>query len=222
MTTSGGVVHQLTRDRAVVKAAVTRLTSRDTSVAPARGSRMTAEQAALILRGDRSAVELATGTIVNEPGSLYAGASPQAALAAPPGEAGGPGESASPRRRATARPRRRSGGRPTRCWRRRCGSRPPPTSVLEDVVRGLAPHPGRKVCILVSDGFLDGSGTRDERAVDLRRVIDAATRSGTVVYTLDRAASPRERTRARPASRSRPAWRIACTARPSRSSARRS
>ena len=185
VTTSGGVVHQLTLDRAVVKAAVTRLTSRDASVAPARGSHMTPEQAALILRGDRSAVELATGTIVNQPGSLYAGASPQAALAAPPGEAGaagGVGLTAEVRDSAAEKEVRRQ-AEAVLAEALRFSSAT--ASVLEDVVRGLAPHPGRKVCILVSDGFLDGSGTRDERAVDLRRVIDAATRSGTVVYALD-------------------------------------
>jgi VWFA-related protein len=185
VTTSGGVLHQLTRDRAVVKAAVSRLTLRDTSVSPARGSRMTAEQAALILRGDRSAVDLATGTIVNEPGSLYAGASPQAALSAPPGEAGaagGVGVTAEARDTAAEKEVRRQADAVLAEALRFSAAT---TSVVEDVVRSLAPHPGRKVCILVSDGFLDGTGTRDERAVDLRRVIDAATRSGTVVYTLD-------------------------------------
>jgi VWFA-related protein len=185
VTTSGGVVHQLTRDRAVVKAAVTRLSLRETSVAPARGSHMTAEQAALILRGDRSALDLATGAIVNEAGSLYAGASPQAALAAPPGEAGAAGATG-----VTSEARDSAAGKETRRQAEAVLAEAlrfsaATTSVVEDVVRSLAPHPGRKVCILVSDGFLDGSGTRDERTVDLRRVIDAATRSGTVVYTLD-------------------------------------
>jgi len=52
-------------------------------------------------------------------------------------------------------------------------------------VRGMSRLPGRKLCLLVSDGFLDGSGTRESRSIDLRRVLDAATRSGTVVYSLD-------------------------------------
>src|SRR5262249_33915738 len=56
---------------------------------------------------------------------------------------------------------------------------------LEDVVRGMAGLPGRKLCLVVSNGFLDGSGSRETRNVDLRRVLDAATRSGTVVYSLD-------------------------------------
>ncbi|HEY8148988.1 MAG TPA: VWA domain-containing protein, partial [Vicinamibacteria bacterium] len=58
-------------------------------------------------------------------------------------------------------------------------------NTLEDVVRSFARMPGRKLCLVVSDGFLDGAGSRESRAIDLRRVLDAATRSGTVVYALD-------------------------------------
>src|SRR5205814_963202 len=57
-------------------------------------------------------------------------------------------------------------------------------NILEDVVRSLSRVPGRKLCLIVSDGFLDGSGSRESRAVDLRRVLDAALRSGTAVYAL--------------------------------------
>ena len=52
-------------------------------------------------------------------------------------------------------------------------------------MRGLAPLPGRKLCLLVSDGFLVGTGTSEERTKDLRAIIDAGTRSGTVVYAID-------------------------------------
>ena len=52
-------------------------------------------------------------------------------------------------------------------------------------MRGLAPVPGRKLCLLVSDGFLVGTGTSEERTKDLRAIIDAGTRSGTVVYAID-------------------------------------
>src|SRR6185295_11704701 len=58
-------------------------------------------------------------------------------------------------------------------------------SGVEDVLRGLGAQPGRKLCLLISDGFLVGRGTSDERTRDLQRVTDAATRSGAVVYTLD-------------------------------------
>ena len=56
---------------------------------------------------------------------------------------------------------------------------------LEQVVRALGPLPGRKMVVLLSDGFLVGLGASDTRHFDLRRVVDAATRSGVVVYALD-------------------------------------
>jgi hypothetical protein len=56
---------------------------------------------------------------------------------------------------------------------------------LEDVIRSLAPLEGRKVVVLASDGFLVGLGTRSTHAFDLRNVVDAATRSGVVIYGLD-------------------------------------
>jgi hypothetical protein len=56
---------------------------------------------------------------------------------------------------------------------------------VEDVLRSLAPLPGRKLCLLVSDGFLVGTGTSEERTRDLRAIVDAATRSGAVVYAVD-------------------------------------
>ena len=52
-------------------------------------------------------------------------------------------------------------------------------------MQGLAPLPGRKVVVLVSDGFLVGLGAAENRAYDVRRITDAATRSGVVLYSLD-------------------------------------
>ena len=43
--------------------------------------------------------------------------------------------------------------------------------------------PGRKVVLLLSEGFFLGRGTLSESAYDLRRITDAATRSGVVVYS---------------------------------------
>lgn len=56
---------------------------------------------------------------------------------------------------------------------------------IEAAVAALAPVPGRKMVVLCSDGFLVGLGSSDTRHFDLRRIIDAATRSGTVLYALD-------------------------------------
>jgi VWFA-related protein len=55
---------------------------------------------------------------------------------------------------------------------------------LDRMLRGLAGVPGRKVAVLVSDGFLLGTGTGPE-AIDLRRIFDASARSGVAVYCLD-------------------------------------
>ncbi len=57
-------------------------------------------------------------------------------------------------------------------------------STLENVVRGLRELPGRKVMVLLSDGFLLG-GLRSGRHFDVRRITDAATRAGVVIYSLD-------------------------------------
>ncbi len=58
-------------------------------------------------------------------------------------------------------------------------------SMLETTMRSLAPVPGRKLVLLLSEGFFLGRGTLSESAYDLRRITDAATRSGVVVYSLD-------------------------------------
>jgi VWFA-related protein len=56
---------------------------------------------------------------------------------------------------------------------------------LDSVARGLAELPGRKVIVLVSDGFPMGLGTANSQVFDLRRITDAATRAGVVIYSLD-------------------------------------
>jgi len=57
---------------------------------------------------------------------------------------------------------------------------------LESLMRSSARAPGRKLAFFISDGFLmdtgaNGPGLREK----LDRVIDAATRAGVVVYTID-------------------------------------
>lgn len=55
---------------------------------------------------------------------------------------------------------------------------------LEGVMRSAQPLPGRKILFFVSDGFL--LNLRDGAITDrLRRVTDAAARSGVVIYSLD-------------------------------------
>jgi VWFA-related protein len=55
---------------------------------------------------------------------------------------------------------------------------------LESLVRRAAPLPERKLLIFVSDGFFINF-ISSSQAYDLRRITDAAMRTGTVVYTVD-------------------------------------
>ncbi len=56
---------------------------------------------------------------------------------------------------------------------------------LESLTRGLAGLSGRKVLFLVSDGFLTGLSARSDAGFDIRRITDAGTRAGVVIYALD-------------------------------------
>jgi VWFA-related protein len=57
---------------------------------------------------------------------------------------------------------------------------------LESLCRGLSGLTGRKALFLVSDGFLTGMTARSgARAFDVRRIVDAATRAGVAIYSLD-------------------------------------
>src|SRR5581483_1046965 len=57
-------------------------------------------------------------------------------------------------------------------------------STIEETIRSLRPLNGRKVMVLVSDGFLLG-GASQGKHYDVRRITDAATRSGVVIYSID-------------------------------------
>lgn len=57
-------------------------------------------------------------------------------------------------------------------------------STLENIIRDLGALQGRKVLVLLSDGFLLG-GRNNGVHFDIRRITDAATRAGVVIYSLD-------------------------------------
>jgi VWFA-related protein len=56
---------------------------------------------------------------------------------------------------------------------------------LESLCRGLSGLSGRKTLFLVSDGFLTGIAAQGGAAFDIRRIADAGTRAGVVIYSLD-------------------------------------
>ena len=178
-TSAPGGLQALTRDRAVVRDAIGRVSSRESAMAAARGAQMTPAQAELILRGDQNALRLATRSLMDEPGSTLSAGSPRATVESTDGATPAgldPGEKAAAResqREATA----------VLAGALRFSEMTLVT--VDGVLRGLSSLPGRKLCLLVSDGFLVGKGTSEERTGLLRQVADAATRSGAVVYALD-------------------------------------
>lgn len=183
LTGSPGGVRRLSADRALLDQAIEALTSRDAFVAPARGSQMTPAQAEMILRGDPNALRLAARALIAEPGSVYDGG-PRAALEGPGSgaAAGAAAVAEESKERAAEREVQRQAeaalGEATRFSAATLNT-------LTDVIRSVAELPGRKICLVVSDGFLLGRGTRSDRTPALQAVVDAATRSGTVVYALD-------------------------------------
>ena len=56
---------------------------------------------------------------------------------------------------------------------------------IERLTRGLARLPGRKVIFLLSDGFLTGLSAYSGAGFDIRRITDACTRAGVVIYSLE-------------------------------------
>ncbi len=56
---------------------------------------------------------------------------------------------------------------------------------LERLTWSLASLPGRKLIFLLSDGFLTGLSAPGGAGFDIRRVIDASTRAGVVIYSLE-------------------------------------
>jgi VWFA-related protein len=57
-------------------------------------------------------------------------------------------------------------------------------TTIENIVKDLRGLSGRKILVLLSDGFLLG-GQREGVHFDLRRITDAATRAGVVIYSID-------------------------------------
>ena len=157
-TTSGtaGVFQDFTRDKSALRQAIGRVQSRYQPVEPGGAPYLSEYQAELIDRSDVEALRLAVEEILQTEDYL--------------GEVGA-------REKAYAQARRMVFEIMARTGRA--------LTMIQGLVQGLAPLPGRKVVVLASDGFLVGLGAAENRAYDVRRITDAATRSGVVLYSLD-------------------------------------
>jgi VWFA-related protein len=159
VTTSGrtGFSQELTRDREDLRRALDRLSLiQQQRVQTSEVPHLTEHQAELIDRGDPEAIRLAVAEILFENPDL---------------------DEALARLRATQRAHS--------MLVEVMNYSSQALRTIEAVVSALAPVPGRKLVVLCSDGFLVGLGSSETRNYDLRRIIDAATRSAVVLYALD-------------------------------------
>jgi len=183
-TTSGniGMFQQFTSERDALERAISRLSVQNRRVtSPSDIPRITDYQAELIDIGDQDALELAIQEILR----LEPGPSPS-----PGGGRGGGGRGGlsttnsdfgtSPRERAMlqAQSRARAIVAQNAHYTRAT------LSNLESVIRNLRNLTGRKMLILLSDGFHLG-GNSASQIFDMRRITDAATRAGVVIYAID-------------------------------------
>jgi VWFA-related protein len=182
-TTSGniGMFQQFTNERDVLERAVNRLNLQNRTVtSPSDIPRISDYQAELIDLGDREALDLAVQEILRFEGVQNP---------PPPGGAGGGRGGArganaefgtSPRERAMLQAQSRA--------RMIVGQNAHYTratlSTLEGVIRRLRELPGRKMLVLLSDGFFLG-GSSSSQIFDMRRITDAATQAGVVIYSID-------------------------------------
>ncbi len=187
-TTSGniGMFQQFTNERDALERAVNRLSVQNRTVTSSSDiPRITDYQAELIDIGDPGALELAVQEIIRLEGPM---------TSQPVGIGGGRGGGAgrgglnssnpdmgvSPSERAAMQARSRA--------RMIVGQNAHYTratlSNMESVIRNLRNLTGRKILILLSDGFFLG-GNNSSQIYDLRRITDAATRAGVVIYSID-------------------------------------
>lgn len=179
-TTSGniGMFQQFTNERDVLARAINRLNAQQRTVtASSDVPRITDYQAELIDIGDQEALELAVQEILRlEPAPLpQPGGGGRGGLN---GAASGFGSSPRDRAIMQAQSRARSIVAQNANYTRAT------LFNLESVIRNLRDLTGRKILVLLSDGFYLG-GNSSSQIYDMRRIIDAATRAGVVIYSID-------------------------------------
>lgn len=159
ITTSGQlwVYQQFTNKREILKRAINRLAAAERRAKPVSTDipRLTAYQAELIQNRDREALQLAINEILRAMPDI----TPDMAASMAQGKAQQIVAESMAQAQATL-------------------------GTLEDIVRSLRVLPGRKSVILLSDGFFIG-GSQQSNYYDLRRIADAATRAGMMIYSLD-------------------------------------
>jgi len=180
-TTSGniGMFQQFTNERDVLERAIKRLNVQNRTVTSSSDvPRITDYQAELIDIGDQDALELAVQEILRlepMPSPPPAAGRGRGGLNAPNPDGG-----ISPRERAMLQAQSKARG----IVAQNAHYTRATLSNLESVIRNLRNLTGRKILVLLSDGFYLG-GNSSSQIFDMRRITDAATRAGVVIYSID-------------------------------------
>lgn len=189
VTTSGniGLFQQFTNERQVLERAISRLTVQEKKVVDSSTiPHITEHQAELIEFGDRDALELAINDIIRESG--LPPSQPGQSGQNRPGRGGQAGQNGqTPQgpdsQRELLESRAKNQARTVLAMSATYTRATLDT--LESVIRSLRPLTGRKMLVLLSDGFFLGGNSIHSQVYDVRRISDAATRAGVVIYSID-------------------------------------
>ncbi len=198
VATSGnvGMFQSFTNERELLERAINRLTVQEKVLVDSSSiPRITEHQAELIEFGDRQALELAVSEIIRREGVATA----QSGQAGSPGQPGAGSvptpQSGSNRRNQSPAAQSAAAEREIMESRVRSQARmilslsgnytQATLSTLENVIRGLKPLVGRKLVVVLSDGFFIGGNSLHSKLYDIRRITDAATRAGVTIYSID-------------------------------------
>jgi len=183
-TTSGniGMFQQFTNERDVLERAINRLNVQNRQVTNSSDiPRISDYQAQLIDLGDYDATELAIQEILRwnppsppPPSGGRSGAARGGSSTLNPDSGTSPREQAMLQAQMKARMIVAQNTNYTRAT----------LDNLEGVIRNLRDLQGRKMLVLLSDGFFLG-GKSVSQTYDMRRITDAATRAGVVIYSID-------------------------------------
>ncbi|MDX2042876.1 MAG: VWA domain-containing protein [Acidobacteriota bacterium] len=193
VTTSGnvGLFQQFTGERDVLMRAINRLTVQEKNIVDSNSiPRITEHQAELIEFGDREALELAISDLMRREGSFAAQTGQTGAQARQGNQSRQSGQASQNQAAQTAAAlREMTEGRvksQARMILSMSGNYTQATlNTLENVIRNLRSLAGRKMMILLSDGFFIGGNSIHSKLYDIRRLTDAATRAGVVIYSID-------------------------------------
>lgn len=172
-TASGqlGILQQLTSDKVVLQTALKKLNHRTYQVRDSERTPMSEYQALSIERGERAVIDYFVEQLAKETNTVIQRR--QARTTQPSRLNTGDG-----RLEQLVKTRARS------ILEQSAAITQSSLSGLENLVRASSPIPGRKLLFLISDGFFINEKMSDSLQ-KLSRIADAATRSGTVIYSLE-------------------------------------